>query len=145
MGSRIMAIDFGEKRVGIAMSDELCQIPQGHSVIDGENKTALIDTILHLINEYEIKIIVVGLPRNMDGSYGFQSQKVIEFKDLLVSKTSIPIELLDERLTTVQAIKITHQQGLKRGKRKKLKDIISAALILESYLNLSNNSQRSEE
>ena len=145
MGNRIMAIDYGDKRVGIAMSDESCQIPFGHSVIDGQNKTTLLKTILNLIDEYEIKKIVLGLPRNMDGSYGFQSRKVIEFKDLLISKTSIPVELLDERLTTIQAIKISHQQGLKKEKRKKLTDIISAALILENYLNLTNNSKESEE
>ena len=139
-----MAIDFGDKRVGIAISDELCKIAQGHSVLDGEDQTTLIDRISQLIQKYDIKKIVLGLPRNMDGSYGFQSQKVLEFKELLSTKTEIPVELLDERLTTIQAIKITHQQGLKREKRKKLTDIISAALILENYINLMNNSVNSQ-
>jgi putative holliday junction resolvase len=143
-GTRIMAIDYGEKRVGIAISDELCRIAQGHSVIDGENKDFLIDSISKLILEYGIKKIVIGLPRNMDGSYGFQSQKVLDFKDLLVAKISKPVELLDERLTTVQAKKISHQQGMKKGKRKNLMDIISAALILENYLSILDNSSNSE-
>ena len=143
MGKRIMAIDYGDKRVGIAISDELCRIPQGHSVIDGDDKEALLETISNLIQEHEIGKIVLGLPRNMNGTYGFQSQKVFEFRDLLSTKTGKPVELIDERLTSIQARRITHQQGLKREKRKKLTDVISAALILENYLNLLDNTHNS--
>jgi putative holliday junction resolvase len=138
---RIMAIDYGDKRVGIAISDASCCIAQGHSVIDGENKTLLIDSIVKLVKENNISKIVVGLPRNMDGSYGFQSQKVMQFKELLALKTEIKIEFLDERLTTKEAIRITMEQGVKRKKRRELTNIISASLILENYLKMMDNTE----
>ena len=79
-----MAIDFGDKRVGIAISDELCQIAQGHSVLDGEDQSVLINEILELIKDYEIKKIVLGLPRNMDGcNYPF-ANSIWNFIYLLV-------------------------------------------------------------
>jgi putative holliday junction resolvase len=135
-----MAIDYGEKRVGIAISDQSCSIPQGHSVIDGENKDFLIDSLVKLIKENNIIIIVLGLRRNMDGSYGFQSQKVMQFKDMLSLKTDIQIEFLDERLTTKEAKRITMEQGIKRKKRRELTNIISASLILENYLKMMDKS-----
>jgi len=138
-----MAIDYGDKRVGIAISDELCSIAQGHSVIDAENENFLIESILKLIREYDIGRIVIGLPRNMDGSCGFQSQKVLKFKDSIAAQIEIPVELLDERLTTIQARKISIQQGVKKRKRKSLMDVISAALILENYLSIFENKNNS--
>ena len=140
---RLVGIDFGMKRIGIALSDERQIIASPLQTVQAENKTELtIAKILVLLSqiqsakECEIEEIVVGLPLMMSGKTGFQADEVKHFVHLLEQATSIPVHMWDERLTTVQADRSLRESQMTRKKRSKVVDIVSAAIILQSYLDL---------
>jgi putative Holliday junction resolvase len=129
---RILGIDLGEKHSGIAVSDESGCIAFPHSVIDsGKNLAANVSGIL---NETKAEQIVVGLPLNMDGTSGKKTAETEKFAEDLRRKTGIDVILWDERLTSVQTEKDLISAGMKRKKRKSIKDKIEAAVMLQSYL-----------
>ena len=131
---RILAIDHGSRRMGIAVSDELKMIAQPLEFIPAEPFAGFLARLQQLLQEKEVELILVGLPRNMDGSHGPAAQKVQEFVAALKSSTAVPIKTWDERLTSVQANRLLIQANVRRDKRKEKVDKMAAAILLQSYL-----------
>ncbi len=131
---RILGLDVGDKYIGVAVSDLLQFTAQGLTTIKRESKVKDFKIIEDLINEYEIKKVVVGLPKNMNGTMGPQSEKVIKFAEKIKNKFKIDIIYIDERLTTVSAERILIESEVRRENRKKVIDKIAASYILQTYL-----------
>jgi putative Holliday junction resolvase len=131
---RILAIDHGTKRMGIAISDELKILAQPVGFILAEPAADFLAALKKLLLEKEVETILVGLPRNMDGSYGPAAQKVQEFVATLKSALTIPIRTWDERLTSVQANRFLIEGNVRREKRKEKVDAMAASILLQSYL-----------
>lgn len=131
---RILALDHGTRRVGVAVSDELKMIATPLEYIAPEPFTDFITRLNQILIEKEVGLILIGLPRNMDGSYGPAAQKVQEFVARLQAEVTVPIKLLDERLTTVQAQRSLLQANVRRDQRKEKVDKTAAAILLQSYL-----------
>jgi putative Holliday junction resolvase len=131
---RILAIDHGSKRIGIAVSDELKMIAQPLEFIPAQPFAAFLVRLNDLINDKEVESILIGMPRNMDGSYGPAALKVQEFVEVLKGAVGVPIKTWDERLTSAQANRIMIQGNVRRDKRKEKVDAMAAAILLQSYL-----------
>jgi putative Holliday junction resolvase len=131
---RVLAIDHGTKRMGIAISDELAMIAQPLEFIPAEPFVDFLNRLKEIIREKQVELILVGMPRNMDGSYGPAALKVHEFVAALKSSVTIPIKTLDERLTSAQANRLLIQGGVRREKRRETVDKMAAAILLQSYL-----------
>jgi len=131
---RILCIDFGDKRIGIAISDEFGLTAQPHKVIERKNASFDFSIILDIIDSFQIGEIIVGMPFNMNGSIGPQAQKVLTFIDKLKDKVQIPINQWDERLSSCAAEKTLIEANVKRRKRKKIIDKMAAQYILQGYL-----------
>ena len=131
---RILALDHGTKRIGVAVSDELKMIATPLEYILAEPFAGFLTRLKEIIREKEVEMILIGMPRNMDGSYGPAALKVQEFVAVLKSAVAIPIKTLDERLTTVQAQRFLIQGNVRREKRKEKVDKTAAAILLQSYL-----------
>jgi len=131
---RVLAIDHGTVRMGIAISDELKMIAQPLEFISAEPFAGLLDRLKQLIVEKEIELILLGMPRNMDGSYGEASIKVREFEAVLKNSLTVPVKTWDERLTSVQANRALTQGRAKKRKKRENVDSIAAAILLQSYL-----------
>ncbi len=122
------------QRIGVAVSDETRTIAQPLEFIPAEPFAGFLDRLKHLIREKEVELILIGLPRNMDGSYGPAAEKVQTFVAVLGSAIAVPIKTWDERLTSAQANKILIQGRVRREKRKEKVDKMAAAILLQSYL-----------
>jgi putative holliday junction resolvase len=131
---RILALDHGTVRVGVAVSDELKTIAQPLEFIPAEPQAAFLARLQQILREKEVDLILVGLPRNMDGSLGPAAHKVQEFVATLAGPVSVPIKTLDERLTSVQANRMMIQAGVRRERRRAKVDQTAAALLLQGYL-----------
>lgn len=134
---RILGLDFGSKTVGVAVSDPLLITAQGVEIIRRESENKIRKTlqrIEELVEEYEVEKIVLGYPKNMNGTDGDRAEKSLEFKDTLERRTGIPVIMWDERLTTVSADKVMMESGIRRENRKEYVDEIAAMLILQNYL-----------
>jgi putative Holliday junction resolvase len=131
---RILALDHGTKRIGVAVSDELKIIATPLEYILAEPFADFLARLKEIVREKEVDLIIVGMPRNMDGSYGPAALKVQEFVAVLKDAIAIPIKTLDERLTTVQAQKFLIQGNVRRAQRKEKVDKTAAAILLQSYL-----------
>ncbi len=130
-----MALDVGDKTIGVAISDPLGTIAQGLTTIKRNSNQKDLERIKEIVNQYKVEIIIVGLPKNMDGSIGPQGQKVLKFADFLKENFEIPVMLWDERLTTVEAERVLIEKAnVSRKKRKKVIDKLAAVLILQGYL-----------
>lgn len=132
---KIMAIDYGDARTGVAISDLLCSIVGSTCVIPSRNTEKAIIDIVKLCNDNMVGRIVVGLPRNMDGTEGARAELCRAFADKLAEATGLPITMWDERRTTVEAHNILSQHNYHGKKRKNTVDAVAASLILEGYLN----------
>lgn len=140
---RLVGIDFGMARFGVAISDEMQIIATPYQTMTAEKKVGLtVAKLVALLNHLqetfkcEIEEIIVGLPLMMSGRTGFQADEVKHFVQLLAQATPIPVRTWDERLTTVQADRSLRESQMTRKKRSKVVDIVSAAIILQSYLDL---------
>lgn len=145
---RIMGLDFGEKTVGVAISDELLITAQGIEIIRRKEENKLRRTcarIEELIEEYEVEEIVLGYPKNMNNTLGERTQKTEEFKDMLERRTGLRVHLWDERLTTVAADKAMIEAGLRREERKEHVDKIAAVFILQGYLDKRAMQEQEQE
>ncbi len=131
---RLMGIDFGDARVGIALSDPLGIMAQGYGTIKNDGTDALFEEILKIIKEKEVTKIVIGLPKNMDGTEGFRADATKAFAEKLKTYTNAEIDFSDERLTTVSAHGFLSEMNVRGQKRKGVVDTLSAALILENYM-----------
>ena len=131
---RIMGIDYGEKRIGVAISDPLGITAQGLPTIERTSIQEDIQKILNIIREKEVGEIVVGLPKHMNNMLGEKAQAVLAFVDLIKKHVNIPVNTIDERLSTVRAHRTMLEGDLSRKKRKDRVDMIAAQLILQNYL-----------
>ena len=131
---RALAIDHGTKRMGIAVSDELRMIAHPLEFILSEPFQSFLDRLKTLIREKEVDLIVVGMPRNMNGTYGPAALKVQEFVAVLKEAVGVPIKTWDERLTSAQANRFLIDAQVRRSKRKEKVDQTAAAILLQSYL-----------
>ena len=131
---KIMAVDYGDARTGVAFSDITERLASPYTVISEKYQPKLIGKLCEIIEKEHAEKIVVGLPRNMDGSYGFRADACREFAQLLGEKSGLPVELQDERLTTVMAHNVLSDNNVRGKKRKETVDAVSAVMILQSYL-----------
>lgn len=131
---RIMALDVGTKRIGVALSDPLKITAQGLETFQRTTLEEDIKGLWKLIDEHEVSELVVGLPKNMDGSEGFKVEEVRQFAADLTAERQIPIVWVDERLTTVSAERALLEADVSRKNRKKVVDKMAAVIILQSYL-----------
>lgn len=131
---RIMAVDYGDARTGVAISDLLCSITGSTQVIHGRMQEKLIASLVQIVKENEVGEIVIGLPRNMDGSEGPRAELCRQFAARVEEETALPVKLWDERWTTVEAHRILNDHNYHGKKRKNTVDAVAASLILEGYL-----------
>lgn len=131
---RILALDHGTKRIGVAISDEMKMIAQPLEYIPAEPFAAFLERLKHLLREKEVELVLVGMPRNMDGSYGPAALKVQEFVAALKAAVTVPIKTWDERLTSALANRFLLQGNVRRDQRKEKVDKMAAAILLQSYL-----------
>lgn len=132
---RYLGLDLGTKTLGISMSDKTNTLVSPYKVLrfQSEQYDSVIDEVLKIISEYNISKVILGFPKNMDGTIGFAGERSINFKKMLEDK-NIDVELIDERLTTVMAEGIVHENNGNVKNTKKKIDSIAASIILESYL-----------
>jgi len=133
---RYLALDHGTKRIGVAVSDQLKMIAQPLEYIPTEPFEAFLVRLRKIISEKEVERIFIGMPRNMDGTYGPAAQKVQEFIAALKPEVCVPIQTLDERLTSAQANRVLLQGNVRRADRKQKVDAMAAAILLQSYLDV---------
>ncbi len=129
---RVLGIDHGDVRIGIALSDPTAFLASPLCVLDSTN--AGLGQLVALIAEHQVEKIVIGLPRNMDGSYGPATEKVRSFIEKLKALTAVPVFEWDERLSTVSAHNALREAGLNGKKRKGVVDKVAAQIILQNYL-----------
>src|SRR5688572_13779169 len=134
--SRYLALDHGTKRIGVAVSDELKMIAQPLEFIPAEPYAAFLARLKQIIAEKEVELVFVGMPRNMDGTFGPAAEKVREFIAGLTPEISVPIKTLDERLTSAQANRVLLEGNVRRADRKQKVDAMAAAILLQSYLDV---------
>ena len=131
---KIMGIDYGDARTGVAISDLLCSIVGSTCVVPSRNREKAMADILRLARENQVGEIVVGLPKNMDGTEGVRAELCREFARELQEQSGLPVAMWDERRTTVEAHNILSQHNYHGKKRKNTVDAVAASLILEGYL-----------
>lgn len=141
---RILCIDYGEKRIGLAVSDPLGLTAQGLPTLIRRDEKSDMLKLSEIINEKDVNEIVIGLPKNMNGTLGKKAEEVLKFAEFLKSRFSLPVHTVDERLSTVRAHRSMLEGDLSRKKRGKRVDMIAAQLILQSYLD-SKSSPFSQE
>lgn len=132
---KIMSIDYGDVRTGVALSDAMGMLASPHTVIKESYQPKLVTKLLEIIDEYNIQTVVIGLPRNMDGTYGYRCDECKTLGNALKEKNSnLNIVYEDERLTTVMAHNVLSDNNVRGKKRKNTVDAVSAVMILQSYL-----------
>ena len=136
---KIMGIDYGDARTGVAISDLLCSIVGSTCVIHSRNRDKTLQNIKELCDSNGVTELVLGLPKNMDGSEGPRAELCRQFAEALKEWTGLPVRLWDERRTTVEAHNILNEHNYHGKKRKNTVDAVAAALILEGYLAFRKN------
>ncbi|MBP2119737.1 putative Holliday junction resolvase [Cohnella lubricantis] len=134
-----MGLDYGDKRIGVAMSDLFGWTAQGVEVIERKKEGDYLDRIRELVREHEVESIVVGLPKNMNGTIGPRGEICMAFAEELRQTLSMPVHLWDERLTTVAAQRTLLEADVSRRKRKLVVDKMAAAILLQNYLDSRQN------
>jgi putative Holliday junction resolvase len=137
---KILGLDIGEKRIGIAISDELGYTAQGIRVLTRGGLEDDLMVLKDLINETKASEVVVGLPKNMDGSLGEAAQGILSLAKKMEESLSVPVILWDERWTTAEATRLLVDADLSRAKRRKVVDKLAAVLILQGYLDSLDHS-----
>jgi putative holliday junction resolvase len=141
---RIMAIDFGTKRMGLAVSDALGMTAQGLPTLARTRTADDLERLLALVREYSVELVLVGNPIGHSGADTAMSQRVADFVDKLRRRLPCPVELRDERLTSAEANRALRAAGLSIGKRQRAVDRVAAVLLLQSYLDYFENERRRE-
>ena len=136
---RIMAIDYGDAHTGIAISDPTGFLAGFTTTIDAYRPEVVAERVAALAKEHGVEELVLGYPKNMDGSLGPRAEKAEAMAELLKAATSLPVVLWDERRTTIDAHQILFNSGKNAKKRKKTVDAVAATLILEGYLTYRKN------
>ena len=133
--TRKMGIDYGDRRIGIALTDALCIISSPYEVFQNQSLQQSINHIDKLIKEFDVDEVALGLPLNMDGTEGERAKLHREFGEALANFSGVKVFYVDERLTSAEAEELLIASGVRREKRKELIDKISAQIILQTYLN----------
>lgn len=136
---RILGVDLGDARTGLAVSDALGFLAGGIGYIKSGHMPKVAEEILRAVEEHDVGLIVIGNPINMNGTYGPRAEKIQSFVELLQTMTDIPIIKFDERLSTAAAHRILNETNIKSGKRKTVIDTLSAQIILQNYLDANRN------
>lgn len=139
---RLMGLDYGSVTVGVAVSDPLMITAQGIETIRRKHENKLRQTLAEieaLIEKYEVSVLILGYPKNLDNSVGERAKKAEEFADILRRRTGLEVILWDERLTTVSAHRYLDEAGLDYHKKSEVVDMIAASIILQSYMDYLNN------
>jgi putative Holliday junction resolvase len=131
---RILGLDIGTKRIGVAVSDPLGITAQSVAVVECKGSEKDLERIASLVKEYKVTEIVVGVPYNMDGSEGPQAQQVRRFMAEITARVGLPVREWDERLSTVAAERVLLEADMSRAKRRKVIDKVAAVIILQGYL-----------
>jgi putative holliday junction resolvase len=131
---RLMGLDYGDRRIGVALSDEFGWTAQGYGVIERRKPEEDMERIRQIAADHEVNGIVVGLPKNMNGTVGPRGEICIAFADSVRDILQLPVHLWDERLTTVSAERTLLEADVSRKKRKQVIDKMAAALILQGFL-----------
>jgi len=131
---KIMGLDYGDRRIGVAVSDSLGWTAQGLETIERRKEGSEFERIAELVKQHEVEEIVVGLPKNMNGTIGPRGEICMTFAEDLRAKLNLPVHLWDERLTTVSAQRTLLDADVSRKKRKDVVDKMAASLILQNYL-----------
>lgn len=135
----ILSVDYGDKRTGIAVCDKLEMLASPVCVLTEWNAETLAEKIIDIAKQKNAEQIVIGLPRNMDGSKGFRAEACEELGELVKSKCEIPVSFWDERLTTVSAHRILSENNVRGKKRKSVVDAVAAEIILQNYIDSRKN------
>lgn len=133
-GGRVLSLDIGSKRIGVAVSDELGLAAHGLETVSARPLEAALEVLQQVVRDYKIERIVVGLPVNMDGSTGPGADAVRDIARRLEEALAVTVDFVDERLTSAQAEKALLEGNVSRKKRKEVRDKLAAVLILQSYL-----------
>lgn len=136
---KIMAVDYGDARTGLAVCDRTEFLASPVGVIEERNFNACVQKVAFAVEEYDVKEVVVGFPKNMDGSVGARAEKCQLFADELAKLVNVPIKLWDERRTTISAHNILNETNTRGKKRKEVIDAVAATIILEDYLTFRKN------
>ena len=131
---RSLGLDIGDKRIGVALSDPGGILASPYTIINCRDEKQDIEAIIDIVSQHQVERIVVGFPRSMDGSISKQARKVEAFTRRLSGYTNVPVELRDERLTTVSAKRLMREASPKKSRKKSRYDAIAAAIILQGYL-----------
>ena len=142
---RILGLDYGEKRIGVALCDELGLTAQSLTTIIHKSWRSDVESVAALVATYGVETIVVGYPLRLDGTEGIQCEKVARFVHRLEASLGIPVVLWDETLTTKEAEEILFRSGVPPKKRKAVVDSLAASLILQSYLDAFSKEKRSPD
>ncbi len=145
MPGRVLGIDYGERRIGLAVSDELGLIAHGLPILEWTTLPAVIETIAKAVTERGVVEIVIGLPRNMDGTLGPKAVQVEKFAGMLRERLKLPVLTWDERLTTVQARRLVPDDALSRKKRRDHINVVAAQLILQAYMDNKRRGEKRDE
>ena len=136
---KIMAVDLGDVRTGLSVCDRTEMLASPVGVIEERNFQNLVMKVFYMSQEYDVKEIIIGLPKNMDGTEGDRAIKCRIFADALSELTEVPVKLWDERRTTITAHNILNETNTRGKKRKEVIDAVAATIILESYLKFREN------
>lgn len=132
--NRVLGLDIGNKTIGVAVSDPLGILAQGVTTIIRSSKVEDVKALKSIIDEYHVEKLIIGLPKNMNNSMGFQATRTMNYADYLKEALDMEIEFVDERLTTASATRSLIEGGVRRENRKKHVDKVAAVLILQTYL-----------
>ena len=142
---KIMAVDYGDTRTGLAVCDRTEFLASPVGVIEERNFYFTIQKVAHAVKEYDVQMVVDGYPVNMNGTVGPRAEKCAQFAELLKTKVDVPVELWDERATTLEAQNYLSETGTYGKKRKEVIDEVAATIILESYMTYRHNMQKMAE
>ncbi len=141
---KIMAVDYGDSRTGIAVCDKTEFLAAPVGIIKEKNMFKVADKIIEALKEQQAEMIVLGLPKNMDGTEGARAQKSRKLAERLRTMTEVPVEMWDERQTTITAAGILSENGTFGKKRKEVLDAVAATVILESYMAYRKNTGKNQ-
>lgn len=142
---RILGVDYGLARIGLALSDPTGQLAQGLTVLKRKSDVEAAHSVLQLVREHDVGQIVVGLPLNMNGSAGERARQCRVFAELLQEVCQLEVAMYDERLTTVAAERLLIEAQVRRKDRRQVVDSVAASILLQSYLDSLENARRREQ
>lgn len=142
---RILGVDYGLARIGLALSDPTGQLAQGLTVLKRKSDIEAAHSVLQLVREHDVGQIVVGLPLNMNGSAGERARQCRVFAELLQEVCQLEVAMYDERLTTVAAERLLIEAQVRRKDRRQVVDSVAASILLQSYLDSLENARRREQ